>query len=347
MTKTMASFRHILTRFSRISPIAGHRSDRVLCRSYVKSLYEDAFTIDSAWTPVTADVSKSINGSIFTNQNVEFGSKRFYRGRVKGVIFDWGGTVVDCGVCAPILTFVELFKNEGVDINEDEARTISGSNRKANIAQILDREAVRQRWVTATGREPTSDDVQRMYDNFIPQVLSSLTKYSNVIEGVAEVVKQLKKQPFNLRIGSTTGYPKEVLKVLLNASSSQGFTPDASVCLGEVPEANPSPFMLWLCAIRLGLQPIESIVKVDDSVNGVAEGLLAGTWTVAIAKTSSYVGLNEHQLDELRAPELRARLQRAYDALSGSGAHYIIDTISDLPAVIDDINRRLTNGEKP
>lgn len=86
---------------------------------------------------------------------------------------------------------------------------------------------------------------------------------------------------------------------------------------------------------------------MDDSVNGIAEGLLAGCWTVGIAKTSSYVGLNEHQLEELSTCELRLRIQRAYDALSNSGAHYVIDTIADLPQVIDDINRRLANGEKP
>lgn len=153
---------------------------------------------------------------------MEFGSRRFYKGRVKGVVFDWGGTVVDCGVCAPIYTFVELFKAENVEITEDEARTITGSNRKVNIAQILDKEAVRKRWLEANGREPTTEDVERMYDKFIPQVLSSLTKYSNVIEGVAEVVKQIKKPPFNLKIATTTGYPNEVLKILLSTSASQG-----------------------------------------------------------------------------------------------------------------------------
>ena len=70
--------------------------------------------------------------------------------------------------------------------------------------------------------------------------------------------------------------------------------------------------MLWMCAIRLGLTPIEckqksneinyllifitlflkwikAIIKVDDSANGVTEGLLAGCWAVGIAKTSVYI----------------------------------------------------------
>ena len=30
-----------------------------------------------------------------------------------------------------------------------------------------------------------------------------------------------------------------------------------------------------------------------------------------------------------------------------SGAHYVIETINDLPNVIDDINKRLLKGETP
>ncbi|CAG2172909.1 unnamed protein product [Oppiella nova] len=177
----MASLRHLLSRIT-----SNGFSHHVIRRWYVKSLYEDALSLDTTSSSSASIECRLINGNVFTNPNVEFGSKRFYKGRVKGIVFDWGGTVVDSGVCAPIYTFVELFHNEGVVINEDEARSISGSNRMANIAQILDKEAVRKRWIEANGKEPTTEDVQRMHDNFIPQVLSSLTKYSNVIEGVAK-----------------------------------------------------------------------------------------------------------------------------------------------------------------
>lgn len=126
-----------------------------------------------------------------------------------------------------------------------------------------------------------------------------------------------------------------------------GFIPDASACLSDVPDFKPSPWMLWRCATNLQVFPIEAIVKVDDSINGIHEGLLAGCWTVGIAKTSSYVGLTESQLEEVSSEELTRRLNRAYKHLTNSGAHYVIDTISDLPLVINDINRKLANGEKP
>jgi phosphonoacetaldehyde hydrolase len=177
-----------------------------------------------------------MDGQIFTNKRLEFGSRRFYRGRIKAAIFDWGGTVVDCGVCAPILTYVELFREEGVEITEDEARAPMGSPSRVHIGKVLEKEAVIKRWKQVKdGKEPTEADVDRMVDKFIPQVLSSLQKYTNVIDGVSETVSALRKNPFNLKIGSTTGYPQHVLNVLLNASAGQGknFTLPSTVSKGH------------------------------------------------------------------------------------------------------------------
>lgn len=86
---------------------------------------------------------------------------------------------------------------------------------------------------------------------------------------------------------------------------------------------------------------------MDDSVNGIHEAILAGCWAVGVARSSSYVGLTESQLEEAEPAELERRLQRAYKHLVNSGAHYVIDTIRDLHHVINDINRRLALGEKP
>ena len=61
----------------------------------------------------------------------------------------------------------------------------------------------------------------------------------------------------------------------------------------------------------------------------------------------NYVGLNEREIAELDPDEYERRINRSYDILVNAGAHYVIDSIVDLPPVIDDINRRLASGEKP
>lgn len=42
---------------------------------------------------------------------------------------------------------------------------------------------------------------------------------------------------------------------------------------------------VWLNAIRLDVNPIEAVVKVDDTVDGIKEGLSAGCWTIGVALT--------------------------------------------------------------
>lgn len=61
--------------------------------------------------------------------------------------------------------------------------------------------------------------------------------------------------------------------------------------------------MVWLNAIKLDVSPIEAIVKVDDTADGMKEGLHAGCWTVGLAKTvrdvSSYACICQHSYNNL------------------------------------------------
>lgn len=59
------------------------------------------------------------------------------------------------------------------------------------------------------------------------------------------------------------------------------------------------------------------------------------------------MALNEEEIAALSEEDYERRLARSYDILANAGAHYVIDTINDLPPVIEDINRRLAVGEKP
>uniref|UniRef100_A0A914X7M4 Phosphonoacetaldehyde hydrolase n=1 Tax=Plectus sambesii TaxID=2011161 RepID=A0A914X7M4_9BILA len=105
--------------------------------------------------------------------------------------------------------------------------------------------------------------------------------------------------------------------------------------------------MVWLNAIRMNVSPIEAIVKVDDTIDGIREGLAAGCWTVAVARTGNYTALEEQQLASGDEAEIDKRVAHAYSILVDSGAHYVIDSVADLMPVIDDIERRLRAGEKP
>jgi len=274
---------------------------------------------------------------------------RRYQGRVKGVILDWAGTVLDCGVYSPAVVFIDVFEKEGVPISMEEARLPMGAHKKVHIRKITQISTVRQRWKDKFGKYPDESDVERMFENFVPAQIACLDKYTDMITGAVDTVNELQKKR-GLKIGSTTGFTMAMVDVLKEAAAKQGYVPDVYVAADEVPQARPFPFMVWLNAIRLNVSPIGAIVKVDDTADGVREGLTAGCWSVGLAKTGNYMGMNEQELAELERsdPDQYARMMRAsYETLTNAGAHYVIDTIVGLPRVIDDINRRLAQGEAP
>ena len=138
---------------------------------------------------------------------------------------------------------------------------------------------------------------------------------------------------------------------LLKDAQEQGYTPDSSVSGDEVRNNlgfRPAPFMLYENLLNLGVYPISSVVKVDDTVSGIGEGINAGCWTVGVARYSNYTNIdNMEQWESMSESEREARVEVSRDKLSAGGAHYVIDSIADLPSVVVDINHRLAKGDKP
>ena len=89
-------------------------------------------------------------------------------------------------------------------------------------------------------------------------------------------------------------------------------------------------------------------LQVDDTVSGVGEALNAGCWGVGVARYSNYMDVDDFEHEaRLSEDEIKTRLAYSRDLLVKSGAHYVIDSIKELPEVCADINARLAQGETP
>ena len=156
---------------------------------------------------------------------------------VKAVIFDWAGTVVDYGSLAPMGAFVETFEQFGVSITIDEARGPMGMAKRPHIAALMALPRVSQAWADKYGRAPTEQDIDAVYDVFVPKNIAVAASYSQVIPGVAEVTTALRSE--DIRIGTTTGYTREIMAEITPGAAAQGFSPDSLVCTGDTPEGRP------------------------------------------------------------------------------------------------------------
>jgi phosphonoacetaldehyde hydrolase len=246
----------------------------------------------------------------------QFRYQRHYRGPLKAVILDWAGTTIDFGCLAPAGVFIEVFKRRDVPITTEEAREPMGAYKKDHIRQITQFPSVAKRWQEVHGKPSTEDDIEAMYQDFIPRQLDCLAKYADLIPGTVESIAAFRAR--GLKIGSATGYTGEMMKLLSAEAKHRGYEPDSTVCATDVPAGRPEPWMCLVNAQNLRIYPMEAIVKIGDTLS-----------------------------EQLPQDEYRRRIDRAYERMNHAGAHYVVDAITDVVACLDDIDRRLASGERP
>lgn len=276
---------------------------------------------------------------------MDFVFQRSYRGPVKAVILDWAGTTMDYGCYAPAVVFIEVYKRQGVDITIEQAREPMGAHKRVHISKIRQIPAVAQKWREVHGCPCTEEDVDTMFKDFVPLQLACLADYADLVPGCLDALKEFRQR--GLKIGSTTGYTQEMMDILQKEAADRGYVPDATVCATQVPAGRPEPWMCLKNAMDLQIYPMESIVKIGDTLPDIDEGLNAGMWTIGLAKTGNELGLNVKEIAELAPEELERKLNRAYTRMAQSGAHYVVDSITDCPPIIDEIQQRLARGERP
>jgi len=272
-------------------------------------------------------------------------SNQTYRGALKLAVFDFAGTTVDYGCCAPAAVFIEGYRRKGVDITMAQARGPMGMEKRDHIRTIGEMPAVAAKWQQVHGQPMTVADIDAMYEEFVPLLLAVLADYAAIIPGTVETIGYLRSE--GIQVAGTTGYFDEALAIVEKAAAAQGYTPDFTTCATRVPAGRPAPWMIYRAMEALGVYPPAAVVKVGDTAPDIAAGLNAGVWTVGVAKTGNEVGLTQEELANLDADAATAKIAEAHNRLQKAGAHYVIDGIGELPAIIAEINQRLPRGEQP
>ncbi|GAB0119925.1 phosphonoacetaldehyde hydrolase [Acidisoma sp. 7E03] len=264
---------------------------------------------------------------------------------LNAVVFDWAGTVVDFGSRAPMGAFVEAFAAFGVEVTIAEARIPMGMAKRPHVAALLAMPRIAAAWEARHGHAPGETDIDAVYEVFVPKNVAVAADHAGLIPGAAETAAALRAA--GVKIGSTTGYTREIMARILPRAAEQGFTVDAMACTGDAPGGRPSPFLTWRVLAELGCYPAFRAAKVDDTEVGIAEGLNAGAWSVGVAITGNVFGLSEAETAALPPPTFQAIRAAARQRLMAAGARYVVDGVGDLMPVLWEIEGRLVRGERP
>lgn len=278
---------------------------------------------------------------------------RPYNGKIKTIILDNSGTFIDPYVIAPVKAFQETFKKFKINISSDECRKPMGIRKDLHICEILKNTRVKDEWNKIYGRNYDKNDIQNIYNELIPTQIEILHNYCNLLPKVPETIEMIKNM--NIKIGTTTGFNRKMMDIILNNMNKKNIHFDFTVA-GDDFNSNeihlgtrPLPFMIYKNLFNLNSTPIESVIKIDDTIPGIQEGLNAGCWTIAIADYSNYMNINS--MEEWNSMSSKEQMERKIFSRNKlhleSGCHYVIHEFDDIIYVIDDINNRLSNNEKP
>jgi phosphonoacetaldehyde hydrolase len=266
--------------------------------------------------------------------------------KVRGVVFDWAGTLVDHGCRAPVAAVQQVFSDAGVPVTVAEVRLSMGLAKRDHIRSILEVPRVVREWERVHKAIPGRVEADALFAEFLPKQLACLGDFSRVIAGVPSTAEGLRSR--GVRIGSTTGYTRRMLDFLVERARAQGFEADSAICPGDVTGGGrPAPWMCYLNAIRMQVSPLWMMVKIGDTPSDVAEGLNAGMWTIGVTRTGNEAGLTEDEWRAADAVERHAVLAHAGTRLRDAGVHYLVESAGECLDVIDEITLRIASGEKP
>ena len=249
---------------------------------------------------------------------------------IQAVIFDWAGTTVDYGCFAPVQAFIEAFRQFGVEPAMEETRAPMGLLKKDHIRTMLGMERIARAWRQAHGRPAGEADVEAIYAQFEPGLLSILEQFTAPKPHACEAAAALRDM--GVRIGSTTGYTDAMMKIVAPCAARQGYAPDLWLSPDSVGGlGRPYPYMIFENMRRLGVSSVKNVLKIGDPVSDMQEGVNAGVWTAGVIEGSSALGLSEEAFRALPPEEREARCREVARRFREAGAHFVLHTLADAP----------------
>ncbi len=185
--------------------------------------------------------------------------------RTKLAVFDMAGTTVDDrinGLPLVLKSYDDAFKNHGVEVP----------------MMVLNANRGRDKWTVV--KELGGDKAEDIYRDFIGYLKDNTGKIREM-DGASASFSELKAEKVYVVV--STGFPVEVSEPLID---HLGWVKDGKVdswtCSELVGASRPEPAMILDSMKKYHVSNPRAVIKIDDTVKGVEEGLNANAYTIAV-----------------------------------------------------------------
>lgn len=255
---------------------------------------------------------------------------------IEAVIFDWAGTTVDYGCFAPVQAFIYAFEQFGITPTVEEVREPMGMLKRDHIKTMLEMPRISKAWEEKYGHKATEEEVDKVYALSETGIMEILTNFCEVKPHVLETIEYLRKK--DIKIGSTTGYTDEMMRVVVPESEKNGYVPDAWVSPNAVDNVGrPYPYMIFENLKRLKVSSVHNVIKVGDTVSDVKEGKAAGVISVGVIEGSSLMALSQEDYEKLTQTDKEQLCEKIKEKFIEAGADAVLYHLGELPAFIEKI----------
>jgi len=260
--------------------------------------------------------------------------------KVRACIFDLGGTIVDRYSITPLKSLIETFKRHNINISNDLIFKDMGIDKRIHIENILDDTNIYQKWFKQYKRNPEYDDVLKLHQIFKNIQIKKSHKI-DIIPETYSTFEYLKKN--DIKIGTTTDLNKKNADIIGRVLNDNVCKLDNIVSSTCVKKSRPHIDMIHKNMIDLGVSNPKTMIKIDDTNVGIKEGKNAGLWTVGVARWSTYMNVLPENYNNMNDIVIRERLESSKEKLKLSQPDFIIETLDELPNIIEIINIHNSN----
>lgn len=256
--------------------------------------------------------------------------------KIEAVIFDWAGTTVDFGCFAPVQAFISAFEKFGITPTVEEVRKPMGMLKREHIKTMFNMERIGKKWAEIYGREFNENDIDEVYRYSEENILNVVGKFTDVKPYVLEAVQMLREK--NIKIGSTTGYTDDMMKIVLPKAEANGYKPDFWCSPNSVNNiGRPYPYMIFKNLENLKVSSVKNVIKIGDTVSDIKEGKNAGVISVGVVEGSSIMALSKEEYEKLSQEEKEKACKKVEEKFLDCGADYVIKNMGQLKELLEKI----------
>ena len=259
--------------------------------------------------------------------------------RIRLCIFDLGGTIIDKYSLSPFLSLKNAFKMKKINVNNNLIYKDMGMDKHQHIETILNDKYISRNWYKLYGQYPDNTCADAVYNEFIKYQINEGIDNCEILPETKKTIQWLGEN--NISTGITTGFNKPIMNALKEKLIDDDININkyvSSTCLGKPGRPNPHMVNEIIKYFNLTFEP-KKVIKVDDTEIGIEEGKKSGTLTVGVAKWSTNMKMTYYQQDKnMSKAEYVERLKCSREALWRANPDYVIDSLDELPKIINHIN---------